>query len=79
MNNVSFTNSLLLYLCSRAHPNNGILKGCGAIMLALNGLLFVFIDQSRKYVYELRHIDILLTVSHGSKSFQFGSNFFLLY
>lgn len=51
MNNVSFTNSLLLYLCSRAHPNNGILKGCGAIMLALNGLLFVFIDQSRKYVY----------------------------
>lgn len=55
MNNVSFTNSLLLCLCSRAHPNNGISKGCGAIMLALNGLLFVFIDQSRNYVYELRH------------------------
>lgn len=55
MNNVSFTNSLLLCLCSRAHPNNGISKGCGAIMFALNSLLFVFIDQSRKYVYELRH------------------------
>lgn len=44
MNNVSFTNSLLLCLCSRAQPDNDKSKGCGPIMLALNGLLFVFID-----------------------------------
>ena len=51
MNNVNFTNSLLLCLYSRAHPDNVISKGCETIMLALNSLLFVFIDQSRKNAY----------------------------